>query len=189
METATSPFSELRIRLDHAEQRLLALVSPVHAAARRRRPARDKWCLDEIVDHLARTVEQYYRPVEAALASAKARGGRKTSTLRHRFCGRFLIKALEPGSRPVSAPRIFRPRESAAGESAAHDAIGRFKQTSDKLRSWMDQAATIESSEATLGSPAMFLIRLNIDDVLVTLVMHLERHIGQVERTIEALKQ
>ena len=129
-----SPFAPWRARLDAAERRVVALVSPMHAAARRRRPNRDRWCVDEIVDHLARTVEMYVERVDSALTKAKARGPRTIHELKHRAFGRFLIKALAPGSRPVPAPKIFRPRESSAGESAAHDAMERFRRANEKLR-------------------------------------------------------
>lgn len=185
---AAGPYAELISRFDAAQTRALALASELHAAARRRRPTRDAWCVDEILDHLAITVERYRDRTEAAFAKARAKGGRTTPTLRHTGLGNWLVKMLRPGSKPVSSPGTFRPRESPAGESAAHDAVGRFRDAHAMLRRWLVEAPSIETSGFKVSSPAFFLFRLNLDDVLVTLVMHLERHVLQIERTAQAVK-
>lgn len=185
---ATGPYAELASRLDAAQARALAIASELHAAARRRRPTRDAWCVDEILDHLAITVESYRDRTEAAFAKARAKGARKTPTLRHTGLGSWLMKMLRPGSKPVPSPGKFRPRESPAGESAAHDAVGRFRDSHALLRRWLAEAPAVETSAVKVSSPAFFLFRLNLDDVLVTLVMHLERHTAQIDRTAQAVK-
>lgn len=178
-----SPYLDLVARLDAAEKHALATVDRLTHAARRRRPSPDKWCVDEILDHIAITTRSYEARMAKALEAARKKGSRHRPGLRHTLLGNFLISALKPGSKPVSSPGAFRPKESKAGESASHDALGKFKAANGLLREWLAAVATIESSRAKVSSPAFALFRLNLDDVVVSLVMHVERHVQQIDRT------
>lgn len=184
----TNSYADLLARLTAAETRVLAIVSEMFAAARRRRPTADAWSADEIVDHLATTLESYRKRVDAALVDAKARGPKQREGLLHSRMGRWLTHSLRPGSKPISAPRVFRPRFSPTGESAAHDAVRRFRDSHAALRRWIETAATVETTKSKVSSPALFLLRFNLDDVITIHVLHLERHLAQLERTSEAVK-
>lgn len=129
----SSPYADLRSRLDAAEIRALAIVERLPAAARRRRPAQDRWCVDEIVDHLAIAIERYGERVEAAFRKASAAGGRRAPGPRLSTLGRWLTRALEPGTKAMAAPAAFRPRVSTSGEGAARDVVVRFKEANAAL--------------------------------------------------------
>ena len=182
-----SPYAELLARLDSAESRTLAIVDRLHHAARRRRPAPDKWCVDEILDHLATTTGSYSERVGKAISKARLLGPRATTGFRHTLMGNWLLSALKPEGKAMSAPGVFRPRRSPAGESASHDALGNFKAGNVALRGWIRDASVLDGSRVKVSSPALALIRLNLDDVVVSQVMHLERHLGQIERTVKSL--
>jgi len=185
----SSPYADLQARLDAAESRVLAIVARLTPAARRRRPAQGTWCVDEIVDHLAIAIERYRERVDAAFRRACATGGRYTAGLKISALGRWLTNALEPGTKAMVSPAAFRPRVSRADESAAHDAVVRFKDANAVLRRWLQQAPGVETSRFKVSSPAFLLLRFNLDDVLLMHVKHLERHLAQIERTAQSLEQ
>jgi hypothetical protein len=181
---AESPFAPLTARLEAAERRILDAARPLHAAARRRRPDAGAWCVDEILDHLAATTEAYLPALDRALTAAAGRSPRKTSSLQPSFLGRWLLRSLAPGTRPLKAPRAFRPRVSKSGDSISHDAQDRLALAHRGLRDAMLRAAPLESSRIKIASPAFALLRFNLDDVFASLVAHVERHGLQLERTI-----
>jgi len=167
----------LSARIEAVRSRTLRLVSWESAESLARRPAAGGWSAAEIFEHLCIANISYDLPVERAIEVARTRPGaprRYRSTLG----GAFLIGALSPGSRAVPTLKPYRP---GAPRTRVVEA---FLASVDAIEARMHEADGCDL-RVMLTSPVMPLLRMNLGEAFEVAVVHAERHLSQVERTLK----
>jgi hypothetical protein len=172
--------ADLQRRTAASTQRARALVEGLDDATLRRGPAAGGWSAAQVFEHLVVSAESYLAVLPALLAKARARHpGGPQSEWRPSRIGGWLARSLAPGTRPMPAPRVYRP-----AAQAAPDYVARFLDTQERFAAAIGDAGDVEWRRVRLGSPVMKLIRMNLGDALVINTVHVERHLGQVERVL-----
>lgn len=170
---------DLARRAADGEARLRALVEPLSPAQLRWEPAPGAWSAGQVLEHLTVAASNYLPRLRTQLDGAPVRrdgdGAWKPS-----FVGRLLLRSLAPSStRRIPAPRVW--KVTAAPPA---DALARYLAAHGELRGLLRRAADSRADLARirLASPVSSLLRLNAGDALATLVVHAERHLGQIGR-------
>jgi hypothetical protein len=146
-------------------------------------PAPESWSIAQCLDHLATTSKAF----EPYLTAAIKRGRDKwpiSSPVPYRpsWVGGWLIKQVLPETtRKVSSPKVFRPSQSPAIETAVEEFL---KQQAEFLR-FVREAEGLDYNKTKLRSPVTPLMRYSLADAFVVTVVHGWRHLAQARRVRE----
>ena len=172
---------DLERRAADGEARLRALVAPLTPEQLRWNPAPGAWGVGQVLEHLTVSATAYLPRLRALLDGAPTRR-EPGAAWKPSFVGKLLLRSLAPSStRRMPAPRAWK----VAAEPPA-DAPARYLAAHGELRGLLRQAGQSRADVARLriASPVSSLLRLNVGDALATLVVHAERHLGQIERVV-----
>jgi hypothetical protein len=165
--------------------RVAALARPLDPERLVRRPTPPGWSVGEVLEHLCIADELYHKPLTALVASGRRDAGAPAREWRASFFGKLIAGAL---SRPakMKAPGRFKP-----GRSPRNGVVEDFLARDSRLIAMMDDAASLDWRALRLASPALPvpIIRLNLGDVFKIHVVHVRRHLGQMERVVNGMKQ
>lgn len=173
--------SGLREALDRFRQqdeRWQALVAPLSEAQRHWKPGPKKWSVAEVAEHLVRTGEPYV--TRLSKSRSRARSAATGTSFKPSMVGGYLIKAVEPGTKPVPAPAAFRP----GVDGARPDVFSDLQRVNAALEEEYQAWEGLDLNSPRFGSPALSLIRLKPGDALMLLAPHMHRHVDQMERVI-----
>ena len=92
------------------------------------------------------------------------------------FMGRLLVHSLR-SPRKLPAPRMYRP----APDPRAR-VVDQFMLRQRELVELLNASAGLDWRRVRTASPVSPLIRLNLGDCFTVLVVHAQRHLGQIER-------
>lgn len=139
------------------------------------------WSVAQVFEHLAASNESYLTRIPEVLQRARAAGGVPNGAVwKPSFFGKLLIRSLEPSStRSMPAPKIWRPTHT-----RPDGALERFIRSQEQLSALIPEARAVDLTRTRVASPASRLVRVNLGDVFRILVVHGERHLGQVRRVI-----
>jgi hypothetical protein len=169
----------LATRIETVRERTLRLVSWESAESMARRPARGGWSAAEVFEHLCVANVSYDLPVERAIVRTRTRAG-TPRPFRSTMGGSFLIRALTPGSRAVPTLKPYFPG------APRKRVVEAFLASMDAIEARMHEADGLDL-RVMLTSPVMPLLRMNLGEAFEVAVVHAERHLGQIERTLKAL--
>lgn len=175
------PFlAALAPRLAALDGRTRAVVAGLGAGPLAARPPAGGWSVAQVFEHLCRGNEEYFPPLQAAIAAARRRGAGPRPH-RRSFFGGLLVRAIaESNPRRLPTTRAMTPLAVRDGVVAA------FLGTLGRLEAIAREADGTDLC-AGLWSP-IAPIRLNVGDAFDVLVTHAERHLGQAERTRRAIE-
>jgi hypothetical protein len=118
----------------------------------------------------------YFPGLDALIASAPRPPQAADLTWRPSVIGNFMAKALR-SPRRMPAPKPWQP-----GPGVLPDMVATFLATQVHLRDLMERTRVLSWQAARLRSPVSGLLRFNLGDALTILVIHEERHFGQIDR-------
>jgi hypothetical protein len=173
--------SQLLVELDRIEPRTRVAVTGLPEAKFREMPPDGGWSVADVFEHLCLTNDSYLDgPLGPAIERAKSRG-RVDRPWRPSFVGGWLTGALVEGSKPLPAPRRFRPVAPPRAQ-----AVDAFLAGIARVRTLMREVDGYDL-RVGLASPASPLVRINLGDAFRMLVVHSHRHLAQAERTRRAV--
>jgi hypothetical protein len=116
----------------------------------------------------------------AVVRGARPDAGAPAREWRPTFFGNLLAKILE-NPRPAKAPGSMKP-----GKTPRNGVVEDFLNRDSRMLAVMDDAASLDWRALKLASPAFPapLIRFNLGDVFRIHVVHVKRHLGQMERVV-----
>jgi hypothetical protein len=166
-------------------KRVAALARPLDPERLVRRPTPPGWSVGEVLEHLCVADELYRKPVTELVAAARLDAGAPAREWRPSFFGRLIAGALAR-PRKMKAPGRFKP-----GATPRNGVVEDFLARDSRLIAMMDDAASLDWRALRLSSPALPLpiIRLNLGDVFNIHVVHVRRHLGQMERVVNGMKK
>lgn len=171
---------QLRTESASLHQRVASLARGLDPERLVRRPDAGGWSVAEVLEHLCVADELYARPLTTLIHRAHPDAGAPLREWRPSLLGKFIASALE-NPKPVRAPRAFRqgptPRAAVVEDFLTRDA---------RMLRRMDDAASLDWRELRLHSPALpiKLLKLNLGDVFRIHVVHVRRHLAQMERVV-----
>lgn len=145
------------------------------------KPAPDRWSIAQCLDHLAVATEKFGPYLSGAVTRGREKYPVKTGpAYQPTWMGGWLIKQLLPeATRKISAPKIFRPSETAAIPGA----LEHFLKEQGALLDFVRQAEGLDYNKTRLRSPVTPIMRYSLADAFVITVVHGRRHLAQA-RTV-----
>lgn len=138
-------------------------------------PPEGGWSAGQVLDHLARTNEQYLAVIDSALASPRALDSSRAEW-RPSLAGWALGRSLL-SSRKARAPAAFVP-----APVASEDPLHRFHESVRALVAALARADRADLRKTRIPSPAARILRLNLGDGFRLQILHAHRHFAQIER-------
>ncbi len=137
------------------------------------------WSVAQVFEHLAASNESYLTRIPEVLQRARTAGAAPNGAIwKPSFFGNLLIRSLDPSStRSMPAPKIWRPTHT-----RPDGALERFIRSQEQIAALIPGARGVDLTRIRVASPASRLVRVNLGDVFRILVVHGQRHLGQVQR-------
>lgn len=137
------------------------------------RPPDGGWSIAQVLEHLIISDSLYYPQLRALVQTGK----RGSSEWKPTITGGFITRSLMPTStRRTPAPQIFRPAEPRA------NVVEEYIKVREELLQLMESAKGIDLRRNKVTSPVSKLIRINLGDAFLILVVHTQRHLQQIAR-------
>jgi hypothetical protein len=138
------------------------------------------WSAGTVFEHLVVANAAYLEVIRAAVRrpGAPRRSG-AAAPWKPSLAGWMLIRGLDPAQqkRRFRAPRIFQP--GAAPRAGVVDA---FVAGMTELAALVREAESLDWRRVRTSSPVNRWIRLNLGDCFTVVVVHAQRHLGQIDR-------
>ncbi|MCU0636098.1 MAG: DinB family protein [Gemmatimonadaceae bacterium] len=176
------PARELAARIDSGlralDARILTAWERLTPAQRSQPRADGGWSAEQLLEHLTIANSAYLatmrRGVPATLAPSEAPWTPSVA-------GRLLAWSLR-GSFKLPAPGPARP-----GPQARPAVLEALTGTHAEVRNLLARTRHADWSAVRLVSPLSSLVHMNLGDVFVVLLVHGERHTGQLERLVDQI--
>lgn len=171
-----NPWLAERVRDVRASiSQLRSKVGPLQYLQLGWRPPEGGWSIAQVMEHLVITDQSYVDALREQLPKARP----ATSwEWKPSLIGGFLIRSQMPESKTkVRTPPRWRP-----GPEARANVVDAYIKLREELIDLMKQADGKDLRRTKLSSPAAKWIRINVGDAFMTLVVHTQRHIKQIER-------
>jgi hypothetical protein len=173
----------LRTEARGNHQRIADLARPLDPERLVRRPAPGSWSVGEVLEHLCVVDELSAPRVTQLIATAPRDAGAPLREWKSTPLGGLIAWGLER-PRKTTAPRPFRigptPRQGVVEDFLARDT--RFIQALDDASSLDWRALRIRSAALPRIAPKM-----NLGDSFRINVVHVRRHLAQMERALQAI--
>jgi hypothetical protein len=170
----------LRTEARSNHERVAALVRPLDPERLVRRPTPPGWSVGEVLQHLCVSDELYRKPLVALVNGARRDAGAPAREWKSTIMGNVLAIMLE-NPRKMKAPRSFRPAPTPQ-PGVVEDFLARDL----RLIALMDDSATLDWRALRMASPVLPvpIVRFNLGDVFRIHVVHVRRHLAQMERVV-----
>lgn len=163
--------------LDRIEPRTRVAVTGMPDAKFREIPPDGGWSVAQVFEHLCVANLAYLDgPLVQAFDQARQRGP-AARPWKPSFVGGWLARSLAEGTAPLPAPKRFK-----IGPVVRDQVVDVFLASIARTRALVLEAERCDLG-VSLASPASNLLRINLGDALMVMVVHAHRHLGQAERT------
>lgn len=161
-------------------ERVAALARPLDPERLVRRPADGGWSVGEVLEHLCVADELYAKPLATVLHRAHVDAGAPMREWKPTFLGKLIAGSLAKPRR-LKAPRTLRP-----GLTPRNGVVEDFLTRDTRLRHRMDDSTSLDWRDLRLAPPSipLPLLKLNVGDVFNIHVIHVRRHLAQMERIV-----
>jgi hypothetical protein len=149
-----------------------------------RRPTPPGWSVGEVLEHLCIADELYRKPLAALINGARPDAGAPLREWKPSFFGKLIAGALERPTK-MKSPGKFKP-----GQTPRNGVVEDFLARDTRLLTTMDDAASLDWRKLRMATPALPvpIIWLNLGDVFRIHVVHVRRHLGQMERVVKQMR-
>ncbi|MEJ7617453.1 MAG: DinB family protein [Pyrinomonadaceae bacterium] len=168
--------AEIYAFMDEARRRLEQRVVNLTPTQQRFKTSADAWCIGEVTEHLALIEERLSRTIAAAVKRASVAEGYHRAS----FAPVSLDRFAEQAARKLEAPEMVRP----GGLASISDSLAKMRDSRATLAGLRPQVEVRDFSAVIFPHPLFG--PLNIYEWLVTIGLHEERHLKQIENIIAA---
>jgi hypothetical protein len=141
----------------------------------------DRWSIGQIFEHLVITADSYFSKMRGRIFDAHAPHTLADTEVEWEpsLMGWMMVKRLRSPRRiPVS--RILAP-----GPSPRLDVVNAFIQRQAMLTYLLRASAALHWNRVRTTSPVNPLVRMNLGDAFQVLIVHAQRHVGQMRQLRE----
>jgi hypothetical protein len=170
----------LRTEALATHQRIATLARALDPERLVRRPAPSAWSIGEVLQHLCITDELYRKPLLELVNGARPDAGAPLREWKPTFAGNIMARFLA-NPRKMKTPPSMRP-----GPTPQPGVVEDFLARDRRMIDLMDQAASLDWRALHMWSPAIPvpILRFNLGDVFRIHVVHVRRHLDQMERAV-----
>lgn len=161
--------------------RIRDAVSGVAPEAMTRRPADGGWSIAEVLEHLIVAADSYLAVLRALTQRRDNKSADANATWKPTVGGGLLAWSLR-SPRKLRAPRGYKP-----GPSPRPRVLEEFLQRQEEVGRFLVEAGQLDWRHVRMRSPVASILRMNLGDALTVLVVHAQRHAGQIERVKAAI--
>ena len=169
---------QLRAEAIETQSRLASLLRQLDPSRIHEHPEPDGWSVGEVLEHLCIADELYEAPLAALLRSSQADASAAAREWKPSLIGGMIAEGLlKP--RPLKSPRVFAP-----GPTPRNAVVETLLARERKFVAVMDDALAWDWRALRIKSPALWgwMPKMNVGDGFRIHVVHLTRHLRQVER-------
>ena len=156
--------------------RIRDTVTGVAADTLARRPVDGGWSIAEVLEHLIVSADSYLAPLRTILQRTDLTRTQSDGTWKPSLMGGLLAQSLR-NPRKLPAPKRYKP-----GPSPRPRVLEEFLVRQEEVGRFIAEAGAMDWRGVRMRSPVIPLLRMNLGDALTILVVHAERHAGQIER-------
>ena len=173
---------QLRTESTSLHQRVATAARSLDPEQLVRRPSGGGWSVGEVLEHLCLADENYAKPVATLIHRAHLDAGAPMREWRPTMLGKFIVSALEK-PRPMKAPRKFRPVSS-----PRNGVVEDFLTRDARLLHRMNESTSLDWQDLRMVPPLLPVpvLKINLGDVFRIHVVHVRRHLAQIERLVKA---
>lgn len=139
------------------------------------RPPEGGWSIAQVLEHLIITDESYLEVFDRILAQPPVAPSNAEWT--PSLVGGFLTRSQMPNATKMRTPSLWQP-----GPGSRAEPVAEYIKVRRRLIDAMRKADGHNLRRTKLSSPAAKLIRINLGDAFMTIVVHTQRHLQQIER-------
>ena len=149
-----------------------------------RGPAPGKWSVGQCLEHLNIIGGLYLPVMNQRLRRAQERGTQPAELVKHGYFGKRLTAAMQMPARekPLKTPQQFAP----SGSRLPRTVVEVFLRQLDDLSHQLQVARNINANAVRIPNAIIPLLRLRLTDQFAFLIAHLQRHVAQAERVLDA---
>jgi hypothetical protein len=175
---------QLRTESLSLHQRIATLARGLDPEQLVRRPTTKGWSVGEVLEHLCVADELYAKPVATLIHRAHIDAAAPMREWRPTRLGGFIAGALAK-PRKMKAPGKMRP-----GPTPRNGVVEDFLTRDARLLHRMDESRSLDWVDLRLSPPIfpMSLFKLNLGDCFNIHVVHVRRHLAQMERVAAEMK-
>ncbi len=167
---------QLQTEMVSLHERIATLARGLDPEQLVRRPAPGTWSVGEVLEHLCLADELYAKPVATLIHRAHIDAGAPFREWRPSLLGKLVVGRLAK-PKPMKTTRAMRP-----GPTPRNGVVEDFLTRDLRLRHRMDDSLTLDWQDLRLYPPHMPpLLKFNLGDVFNVHVVHVRRHLGQME--------
>lgn len=162
-------------------RRIRDTLSGVGPDVMARRPGSGGWSVAEVLEHLIISADSYLDALRRLTQENAGSRVDPTAVWKPSIMGGLLAESLR-NPRRLPAPRLYKP-----GPKPRAGVLDEFLRRQEEVGRLLVDAGVLDWRRARMRSPVLPIIRMNLGDALTVLVVHAERHAGQIERVLKAL--
>jgi hypothetical protein len=172
---------QLRTESVALHQRVAELTRPLDPEQLVRRPASGGWSVGEGLEHRCLAAEMYAKPLATLIHRAHIDAGAPMREWKPSRLGRWIENRLTKPAK-VKSPKPFRP-----GATPRGGVVEDFLTRDNRELHRMDESTSLDWQDLRLVPPIFpaflpGLLKLNLGDVFNIHVVHVRRHLAQIER-------
>ena len=168
---------QLRSEMPRIHTRITELARALDPEQLVRRPAPDKWSVAHVLEHLLLMDALFLTPVEPLVRAARRDASAPARPWRPSFIGRKIAESLTKPS-PLNAPKAGLPKTPRPA------VVESFGENGARFERLLEDSTLLDWNAIRLRPPvAPWLpIKINLGDVFRIHTVHVQRHLGQIER-------
>lgn len=144
------------------------------------------WSVAECIDHIITTNTTYFPQLESLVSGNYSRPFGSRIPFFSKLFGGMIKKFVEPTIQKKSATiPAFRPQSSTFSYD---ELIQNFTETQNKLASYIARLDGFDLKKHYMVSPAGGAITYSLEDLLIIILSHDERHLNQARAVMEKAK-
>lgn len=161
-------------------------IAPMDFAALQFRSAPEHWNAVECFAHLNAYLERYIPRMELAIHKAKARQWQPAEEVKYRGAGRKFIRRADPDNgKAYKSPKQYNFHHKPLGK----DAVKGFTINAERFLRVLQAAKEVDLNKARVERGKSGFFKLNLGNTLEWQVLHIRRHILQVQAIIAQIKE
>ncbi len=138
-------------------------------------PDRDTWSIGQVFEHLCVSCQRYLEKMRRHGTGSPKASAPESLHWRPSLSGMALLKSLEVFTK-LPAPGAFRPPAKARVHVLQY-----FLDYHGELGELLEKTVEMDWNRISIPSPVVPLVNMNLGDCFTILVVHAERHLGQIE--------
>jgi hypothetical protein len=145
------------------------------------------WSAAQCLEHL-NIYGRYYLPaIEKAIQEARQKGSRSTEKFNSGWLGAYFAKIMSPEQDGRLKIKLKSPKNAVPSANPAPRAmLAEFIDQQEKLQQLLTAAAAVNLNQVRIPISIAPWIRLKLGDTFLFFTAHIQRHLLQAERALEA---